>query len=287
MWILASICSAFFAGLTAILSKCGLKNCNNDVANAIRTSVVLIFAWLIVFILGLENQIQNINLKSFIFIILSSIATGLSWISYFKALSIGEVTKVAAIDKSSVILSILFAIILFPEERKLWVVKLILVFIISIGTFLMIDIKHEKSKSKYLWLLFAFLSALFASFTSILAKIGIENVDSNLATAIRTIVIFIISWLIVVFKKENKYLKKIKRREIIFLIFSGIATGLSWLSYYYALRFGKISVVVSIDKLSILVTICFSLIVFKEKLSIKALCGLIFIIIGTILIAII
>lgn len=286
MWIVAAILSAVFAGLTAILSKCGLKNCNSNVATAVRTSVVLIFAWIIVFATGVHKEITAISTKSLIFLLLSGVATGASWICYFKALSLGEVSKVSAVDKSSVVLSVLFAIIIFPSERTLWWAKLLCLLAIAVGTFLMTDIKRGDSKTKLAWLIFALLSALFASATSILAKIGIESVNSNLATAIRTCVVLVMAWLIVFCRKETKFLKDLKVKDIIFLVLSGIATGASWLCYYYAIQKGQVSVVVPIDKLSVLITVFFSLIVFKEKLSLKAWIGLALLTAGTILMAV-
>lgn len=286
MWIVAAVLSAVFAGITAILSKCGVKNVNSDVATAIRTSVVLAFAWIIVFATGAYRTLADISVKSWIFLILSGLATGVSWICYFKALSLGEVSKVAAVDKSGVVLSVLFAIIIFPDERTLWWVKLICLAVIAIGTFLMTDIKMGQDKSKTGWFIFALLSAVFAAATSLLAKVGIENVDSNAATAIRTFVVFIMAWLIVLFGKKAKSVKEVKGKEIVFLVLSGIATGASWLCYYYAIQNGQVSVVVPIDKLSILITVIFSLIVFKEKLSLKAWFGLGFLTTGTILMAV-
>lgn len=286
MWIVMAILSAFFAGLTTILSKCGLKHCNSNVATAIRTSVVLLFSWLIVFITGAYQGISKISATSLLFLLLSGVATGISWLCYFKALAVGEASKVAVVDKSSIIFTILFALIVFPEERTLWWVKLLCLTAIAIGTFLMTDIKHAEKKSKIMWLIFAFLSALFAAATSILAKIGIKNVDSSLATAIRTCVVLVMAWLIVLCKKEIKYVKEIKGKEILFLVLSGLATGASWLCYYYAIQKGQVSVVVPIDKLSILITVLFSLLVFKEKLSIKAWIGLFLLTAGTIFMAI-
>lgn len=282
MWIVMAVLSAFFAGLTTILSKCGVKHCNSHVATAIRTSVVLLFSWIIVFITKAYQGIADISVTSLLFLLLSGIATGASWLCYFKALTLGEVSKVAVVDKSSVIFTVLFALIVFPEERTLWWVKLLCLTAIAIGTFLMIDIKQEEKKSKILWLIFAFLSAIFAAATSILAKIGIQDVDSNLATAIRTCVVLVMSWLIVLGKNEIKYVKEIKGKEILFLILSGIATGASWLCYYYAIQKGQVSVVVPIDKLSILITVLFSLLFFKEKLTIKAWIGLFLLTAGTI-----
>lgn len=286
MWIAAACLSAVFAGLTAILSKCGIKNTNSDVATAIRTSVVLLFSWIIVFATGAYNTLADISVKSWIFLILSGMATGASWICYFKALSLGEVSKVAAVDKSSVVLSVLLAIIIFPDERTLWWVKLICLAAISVGTFMMTDIKRGEDKSKFVWFIFALLSAAFAAATSLLAKIGIENVNSNAATAIRTCVVLVMAWLIVFCRREVKFVKEIKGKEIVFLILSGIASGASWLCYYYAIQNGQVSVVVPIDKLGILITVFFSLIVFKERLKVKAWIGLGLLTAGTVLMAV-
>lgn len=286
MWIVAAIFSAFFAGVTAILSKCGIKNTNSDVATAVRTSVVLVMAWLIVFITGAYTEITSISARSWIFLVLSGLATGASWICYFKALSLGEVSKVAAVDKSSAILSVLFAIIIFPDERNLWWLKLIFLAVIAVGTYLMIDIKKGEGKTRAAWLVFAVLSAVFAAATSLLANAGIDNVDSNLATAIRTAVVLVLAWLIVFCRKEARYVKEISGKELLFLILSGLATGASWLCYYYAIQQGQVSVVVPIDRLSILVTVIFSLIVFKEKLSVKARIGLALLTAGTVCMAV-
>lgn len=286
MWIIASILSALFAGITAILSKCGIKDTNSDVATAVRTSVVLVLAWIIVFITGAYTTLPNISIRSWIFLILSGLATGASWICYFKALSLGEVSKVAAVDKSSIVFSVLFAIILFAVEREVWWLKLIFLAIIAVGTYLMTDIKRGDDREKLTWLIFAFLSALFAAATSILAKIGIENVDSNLATAIRTCVVLVLAWLIVFFRNEAKFVKGLKGKEVVFLVLSGIATGASWLCYYYAIQQGQLSIVIPIDKMSILITVLFSLIVFKEKLSVKGWIGLTMLTAGTIFMAV-
>lgn len=289
MWIVAAVLSAVFAGITAILSKCGIKNTNSNVATAIRTSVVLVFAWIIVFATGTYTTLSSISVKSWIFLILSGLCTGASWICYFKALSLGQVSKVAAVDKSSVILSVLFAIIIFPDERNVWWVKLLCLAAIGAGTFLMIDFKkvdNQESKTRFVWLIFALLSAVFAAATSILAKIGIDGVDSNLATAIRTVVVLVMAWLIVFCRREVKYVKELNGKEIIFLVLSGLATGASWLCYYYAIANGQVSVVVPIDKLSILITVFFSLIVFKEKLSWRAWLGLALLTAGTVLMAV-
>ena len=286
MWIAAAVLSAVFAGVTAILSKCGIRNTNSDVATAVRTSVVLVMAWLIVFITGAYSGISSVSVRSWVFLILSGLATGASWICYFKALSLGEVSKVAAVDKSSTILSVLFAIILFPDERNLWWLKLIFLAIIAAGTYLMIDIRRDEGKSRAVWLVFAVLSAVFAAATSLLANAGIENVNSNLATAIRTAVVLVMAWLIVFGRREMMFVGQIPGKELVFLILSGLATGASWLCYYYAIQQGQVSVVVPIDRLSILVTVLFSLIVFKEKLSAKAWIGLFLLTAGTVSMAV-
>lgn len=286
MWIVAAILSALFAGLTAVLSKCGIKHANSDVATAVRTSVVLVLAWAIVFITGAYTTLSQISGRSWLFLILSGLATGASWICYFRALSLGEVSKVAAVDKSSTVLSVLFAIILFADEREKWWLKLIFLVLIAAGTFLMTDIKRGTEKKKLTWLAFALLSAVFAAATSLLAKIGIENVDSNAATAIRTCVVLVMAWLIVFCRRETKYVKQLRGRGIVFLILSGLATGASWLCYYYAIQQGQVSIVVPIDRLSILVTVLFSLVVFKEKLSLKAWIGLALLTSGTVLMAV-
>lgn len=286
MWIAAAIGSAFFAGITAILSKCGVKSANSDAATAVRTSVVLVIAWGIALLTGACAQLPAVSARSWIFLILSGLATGASWVCYFKALSLGEVPKVAAVDKSSAVLSVLFAIILFPDERSLWWLKLIFLAVIAAGTFLMTDIRRRTGEGKPLWLLFAILSAVFAAATSLLANVGIENVDSNLATAIRTSVVLVLAWGIVFCRGEGEYVKELKGKELVFLLLSGVATGVSWLCYYYAIRNGQVSVVVPIDKLSILVTVLFSLAVFREKLSAKGWIGLALLTAGTVCMAV-
>lgn len=286
MWIASAVFSALFAGITAILSKCGIKNANSDVATAVRTSVVLVLAWGIVFLTGAYRGIASVSARSWVFLILSGLATGASWICYFKALSLGEVSKVAAVDKSSAVLSVLFAIILFPDERTLWWLKLIFLAVIAAGTWLMTDIRKGESAARRTWLVFALLSAAFAAATSLLANVGIENVDSNLATAIRTAVVFVAAWGIVFFRGEAKFVPQLQGKEVLFLVLSGLATGASWLCYYYAIQQGQVSVVVPIDRLSILVTVLFSLIVFKEKLSPKGWAGLALLTAGTVCMAV-
>ena len=283
LWIIAAILSAFFAGLTSILAKCGIKKTDSDLATALRTVVVLVFAWVMVFVVGSQGDIAKIEPKPLIFLILSGLATGASWICYFKALSIGDINKVVPIDKSSTILTVLLAIICFGETSNL-VMKLIATAVLGIGIFLMVEKKKSEEKaSGKAWMLYAVLSAVFAALTSILAKVGISNVESNLGTAIRTTVVLIMAWMIVFARGKQKEVKQLDKKELVFISLSGLATGASWLCYYYAIGHGLVSVVVPIDKLSILITVLFSYIVFKEKLSVKAVAGLVLMTVGTLL----
>ena len=283
MWILFAFGSALFAGLTSILAKCGIRKTDSNVATAIRTIVVLLFSWLMVFVTGAQSELGNVTPKTWIFLILSGAATGASWLCYFKALQLGDINKVVPIDKSSIILTILLAFLFLKEEIS--PLKLICVLLIGIGTFLMITKKEgtKKDTEGKKWLVYALLSAVFASLTSILGKIGISGINSNLGTAIRTIVVLIMAWIVVFATGKQHTVKQTDRKELGFICLSGIATGASWLCYYKALQDGLASVVVPIDKLSILVTILFSWLVFHEKLSRKALLGLILIVAGTLL----
>ncbi len=283
IWIISAIFSAVFAGLTSILAKCGIKKTDSDLATALRTIVVLAFSWIMVLIVGSLHTITQINTKSIIFLILSGLATGASWICYFKALSVGDINKVVPIDKSSTILTVLLAIICFGETSNL-AFKLIATAILGIGIFLMIEKKQtsQKSESKS-FMIYAVLSAVFAALTSILAKAGITSVESNLGTAIRTGVVLVLAWGIVFAKGKQKGIKNIDKKELLFIALSGIATGASWLCYYYAIQKGIVSVVVPIDKLSIVITVVFSYFVFKEKLSKKAFLGLCLMVVGTLL----
>jgi len=282
MWLVFAFGSALFAGLTSILAKCGIKKTDSDVATGIRTIIVLLFSWLIVFIVGSQNQISAIDGKTLLFLILSGLATGASWLCYFKALQIGDINKVVPIDKSSTIITIILAAIILGESITL--VKGVAIVLIAVGTFLMIEKKKStNSENKSSWLLFAFGSALFAALTAILGKIGISGVESNLGTAIRTFVVLIMSWIMVLVTGKKDKVKEVPKNELIFICLSGIATGASWLCYYRALQDGLASVVVPVDKLSILVTILFSYIVFHEKLSIKSAIGLVGIVAGTLI----
>lgn len=280
MWIVLALCSALFAGLTAILAKCGIKQTDSDIATALRTVVVLVFSWIMALVSGSVGSIAEISAQSWIFLVLSGIATGASWLCYFRALQLGSVNKVVPIDKSSTVLTIVLSLIIFRENIT-WLKALCAAAILA-GTLLMIQKKEEESESKSrAWLIFAVLSAVFASLTAILAKIGISGVESNLGTAIRTSVVLVMAWLVVSVKGKTREVKNTPKRELGFIALSGAATGASWLCYFRALQDGPASVVVPIDKLSILVTIAFSYIVFKEKLTRRALVGLALIVAGT------
>ncbi|MGN0166273.1 MAG: EamA family transporter [Lachnospiraceae bacterium] len=294
MWIIAAIFSSLFAGLTSILAKCGIRKTDSDVATAIRTVIVLIFSWVMVLIVGSADTIGQISGKSLLFLVLSGAATGASWICYFKALSMGDVNKVVPIDKSSTILTVLLAIIVFKEYNNL-PVKLLGTCLMAVGIIMMIEKKPvaatvsenvKKTEGKHSWFLYAVLSAVFAALTSVLAKAGIEGVESNLGTAIRTIVVLIMAWVIVGTKGKLSQVRRTDRRELVFICLSGIATGASWLCYYYAIQTGVLSVVVPIDKMSILVSVSFSYLVFGEKLSKKAVLGLLLMLTGTLFMAI-
>ena len=281
MWLFYAIGSAFFAGITAILSKVGIQNVNSNLATALRTVVVVIFAWIMVFIVGTQNQLSQLTAQNIIFLVLSGLATGASWICYFRALQIGNINKVVPIDKSSTILTMILAFLFFhePISGKMLLGMLLLI----VGTYLMIEKKDvtNSANEKNYWFILALGSALFASLQAILGKAGMQNIDSNLGTAIRTIVVLIMAWIIVLATGKQKEITKLTNRNWLFLVLSGIATGSSWLCYYRALQEGPASVVVPIDKLSILITIGFSYFVFKEKLTKKALIGLILIVVGT------
>lgn len=287
MWVLYAFGSAFFAGITSILAKCGIKKTDSNVATAIRTIVVLIFSWIMVFVVKAQGQITAVSAKTWIFLMLSGVATGASWLCYFKALQLGDVNRVVPIDKSSTILTIILAFIFFKEEIN--VLKLVCVVLIAIGTYMMITKKEisqeeqNKARGSHGWLFYAVLSAVFASFTSILGKVGIEGINSNLGTAIRTIVVLIMAWIVVFATGKQHIIKHIEKKELGFICLSGLATGGSWLCYYKALQDGLASVVVPIDKLSIVVSIVFSYFVFKEKLTIKSFTGLVLIIAGTLI----
>lgn len=281
MWILFAFGSAFFAGVTAILAKCGIRKTDSTVATAVRTIVVLLFSWLMVFVVGSQDQLGSIDPNTWLFLILSGLATGASWLCYFRALQLGDINKVLPVDKSSVILTMLLAFLFLQEPITPF--GGVGVVLIAAGTFLMIEKKdvEQKEDQKKSWFLYAAGSAIFASLTSILGKIGISGVESNLGTAIRTAVVLLMAWVMVFVAGKAGEVRKIPKNELGFICLSGIATGASWLCYYRALQDGLASIVVPIDKLSILVTLAFSYFVFHERLSKKSAIGLVLIVAGT------
>lgn len=285
MWVVFAFGSALFAGLTAILAKIGIKNTDSNLATAIRTIVVLLFSWLMVFVVGSQSTLGDISGRTLLFLVLSGLATGASWLFYFKAMQLGDVNKVTPIDKSSTVLTMILAVIFFNEA--ITPLKVLGAIAISIGTYLMIERKKTKSTSKApaygSWLIYAALSAVFASLTAILGKIGIQGVESNLGTAIRTAVVLVMAWLVVFVTKKQGGIRQIDRKSWLFIILSGFATGGSWLFYYRALQLGPASIVVPIDKLSIVLTVAFSYFILKESISKKALLGLVLIVLGTLL----
>ena len=281
LWLGFTLGSAFFAGITAVLAKVGMKNVNSTLATAIRTVVVLVFSWWMVFLVGSQAEITRLSGRTLFYLVLSGLSTGASWLCYFRALQLGDVNKVAPIDKSSTVLTILLAFLLLGEPVS--APQIVGVLGIGTGTLLMISRKETDAGGKPdgRWLLFACLSALFASLTSIFGKIGVEGVESNLGTAIRTVVVLGMAWLMVFVTGQQKGIRRIGRKDWLFLLLSGLSTGLSWLCYYRALQDGPASVVVPVDKLSILVTIAFSRLILHEKLSRRAAAGLALLVLGT------
>lgn len=282
MWILFAVGSAFFAGATSVLAKAGIKSVSSDFATAFRTGVVLIFSWLMVFVVGCQNAVSTITPRALVFLTLSGAATGLSWLCYFKALSIGNLSKVVAVDKSSTFLTILLALIFFREPFH-WLTGLGIAVMIA-GTALMLE-KGDAKKGEKGWLFYAAGSAVFAALQSILGKVGVQDMDSTLATALRTVVVLIFAWAIVLGKKEGGDWKKMTRRDAVLLVLSGITTGASWLCYYRALQSGRSSVVVPIDKCSMLFAVALSAIFLKEKQTRRSLLALALVVAGTLMIA--
>ncbi len=285
MWIFYAAASAFFAGVTSILAKCGIRKTDSTVATAVRTIVILLFSWVMVLVVGSQDQISQIRQGTLLFLILSGLATGASWLCYFKALQIGDINKVVPIDKSSTVLTIILALIFLGEGVSL--PKAAAVLVIAAGIFLMIEKKdvEETKKGKGSWFLYAAGSAFFASLTAILGKVGITDVESNLGTAIRTCVVLVMAWLMVFVTGKQGEVKKIGSKELAFICCSGIATGASWLCYYRSLQEGPASVVAPIDKLSVLVTVVFSYFIFGEKLGKKEAAGLVLLTVGTVAMA--
>ena len=286
MWLIYAVASAFFAGVTSILAKCGIRKTDSNVATALRTVVVLIFSWIMVFLTKVQGQITGIDGKTLLFLVLSGGATGASWLCYFHALQIGDINKVVPIDKSSTVLTIVLALIFLGEGISLK--KAASVLVIAVGIFLMIekkDVEKQQGKESKSWFFYACGSAVFASLTAILGKIGISGVDSNLGTAIRTTVVLVMAWMMVFVTGKQKEIHKLTGKELLFICCSGIATGASWLCYYRALKEGPASVVVPIDKLSVLVTVAFSYFVFGEKLGKRSAVGLALLTAGTVAMA--
>ena len=279
MWVVFAFLSALFAGLTTILAKCGIRRTDSTVATAVRTGVVLITAFIMTLIVGSTSGITEISGRSWLFLVLSGLATGASWLCYFRALQLGDVNKVVPIDKSSTVLSIILAAVFLREPVS--VIGWVCVAAIAVGTYMMIEKKEHTEEKSRRWLVYAVLSAVFAAVTSILGKVGIENVESNLGTTVRTAVVLVAAWAMVFVTGKGKQVRRIPKKELMLICLSGLATGGSWLCYYKALHDGLASVVVPIDKLSILVTVAFSYIVFREKLTLRSAIGLLFIVAGT------
>ena len=283
LWLPMAFLSALFAGITAILAKCGIRSTDSDVATALRTGVVLVFSWLMVLVAGYAGTLSSLTVLSLVFLVLSGLSTGASWLCYFKALSLGDVNKVAAVDKSSTALTILLAMV-FLGERSHPALRLLGTALLAAGVMLMVERRPGSRSGHRRWVLFAAASALFAALTSILAKIGITGVESNLATAIRTGVVLVMAWGIVLGRGKLPLVTRVPRRELGFILLSGLSTGASWLCYYYAIQNGAVSVVVSVDKLSLVVTVLFSHLVLKEHLGKASLAGLGLMVLGTLII---
>ena len=282
MWIAYALGSAFFAGLVAILAKAGLQSIPSTVATAVRTVVVLLLAWAMVFVVGSEHTLSTLDVRTLVFLTLSGLATGASWLCYFRALQLGPVSQVVAVDKSSIILTVVMAILIFGETANL-AARLLGIVAIAVGTFLMLQWQRPARTvdSRHSWLLFAGLSAVFAALTTVFAKVGISGVESNLGTALRTIVVLVMAWLMVFVSGQQHHVRKIASRDLLLLVLSGFATGASWLCYYKALQMGPVSGVVPIDKLSIAITVGLAALIFKERISRRALGGLALIVAGT------
>lgn len=287
MWLFYAAGSAFFAGVTSILAKCGIRKTDSTVATAVRTVVVLIFSWIMVLVSGSFNQITSISGYTLVFLVLSGAATGASWLCYFRALQTGDVNKVVPIDKSSTVLTIILALIFLHEGISF--PKAVAVIVIAAGIMLMIeqkDVEETKKNGRGSWLFYAVGSAFFASLTAVLGKIGISGVESNLGTAIRTCVVIVMAWGMVFVTGKQREVVRIGKKELVFICFSGVATGASWLCYYRALQEGPASIVAPVDKLSVLVTVVFSYFVFGEKLGKKEALGLVLLTAGTVVMAV-
>ena len=281
MWIALALGPAFFAGVVAVLAKVGIRHTSSNVATAIRTVIALTMAWIAVFVVGAEASIATLSTRSVVFLVLSGLATGASWLCYFRAIQLGPVNKVVAVDRSGLVLTVLLGILVFGEAGNLWA-TLLAAAVIAVGTVLMIDWRSERdAPNRRAWLVFAGLSAAFASLTAVLAKIGISDVDASVGTAVRTSVVLVMAVVVVLAAGEQRQVRSIPRRDLWFIALSGLATGASWLCLYQALKQGPVSVVIPIDKLSIVVTVVFSYLVLRERLTRAGLLGLILIVVGT------
>lgn len=286
MWVTFAFGSAFFAGIVAILAKIGIRETPSNLATAIRTVVVLVFAWVMVAAVGSAPGLMQIDGRTLVLLVLSGLATGASWLCYFRALQIGPVNPVVAVDKSSIVLTVLLGIVVFGETTNLGL-RLLGITAIGLGTYLMVQWQpatgqaRQGAQPRREWLVYAVLAAVFASLTTLLAKAGMTEVESNLGTAIRTVVVVVMAWIVVFVTGEQRFVGRIPRRDLVFLMLSGVATGASWLCFFRALQTGPVSVVVPIDKLSIVVTVVFSYLVFRERLSRIGGVGLALIVAGT------
>ena len=282
LWLLYAIGAAVFAALTTILAKIGINNVDSHLATAIRTMVVLVFAWIMVFVVGSGGGIGYIQGRTWVFLVLSGLATGGSWLCFFRALQLGNVNKVVPIDKSSTILTMMLAFIFLREPVGL--VTAIGMVLMGIGTWMMLELKKadkSEEKSGRSWLFYAVLAAVFASLVAIFGKIGVADMDANLWTAIRTMVVVPLSWIMVFMAGSHKQIGSVSRKSWIFLVLSGVATGASWLFFYHALQLGNASHVVPIDKLSIVLTMGFARLFLGERFSRRSIVGLGLLTVGT------
>ena len=299
-WLIFAAGAAIFAAMTTILAKIGLKNVDSHLATAIRTMVVLVFAWLMVFIVGSQREIWQTDSRTWVFLILSGLAAGGSWLCFFRALQLGNVNRVVPIDKSSTIMTMILAFIFLSEPMG--AVTVVGMGLMAVGTWLMIefkksaamqaqpvaqssgqDIVQSNTHNRKSWIFFALLAAVFASLTAILGRVGIVNIEANLGTAIRTMAVVPMSWLMVFITKGQSKIKSIDRNSWVFLILSGVATGASWLLFYRALQLGSASLVVPVDKLSIVLTMGFARVFLGERFSKRSLAGLVLLTVGTLL----
>jgi len=285
-WIIYALLASAFAGLTAVLAKIGISGVNSHLATAIRTVVIVVFSWLMVFIVGSFSELTAVSGRTWLFLIASGLATGASWLCFFYALKFGTVSQVSPLKKSSMVLTIILAFLILGEPFGLW--QMIGMSFIIIGTLLMLKLKKKNPSETTTekggnWLLFGLLASVFASLVTILGAIGIADVEANLGNAIRVVVVLIASWGMVFLTDNHKGIREIDKKNWLFLILSGLATGGSWLFFFRALQIGPASGVVPIDKLSILLNILFARIFLKEKQSPKQLAGLACLTVGTLL----